>query len=642
MAKGQLDAVLHFLRRPFLTRAMAVLTDRQLLERFLQNGEEQAFTALLQRHAAMVLRVACRVVHNMHDAEDVFQATFLVLAKKAGMIRRRQARAGWLYQVAYHLALRVKAENAQRHAQERRSGMMLHAAPETSFDHDELRAVLDQELSHLPEKFRTPLVLHYLEGKSKRETAEQLGWSEGTVSGRLARARKLLHRRLLRRGFVLSAAGILTLLAENTATAFVSPILLRATIQAALVFAGSIPVASTIPATAVRLAEGLAKKMLLAKLKIATTVVLAVTVAVAGVGTATYRALAIKAEEEAPSRNAAEIGQASSPRNKEEAPRRTTEQPAPQDGAENALVHLSASGKVVDTQGRPIPGATVYLREIATLRDTGELQNQAYTDLLAQTTTDAEGKFAFKHVSAKPMKLSRAYRHPWNIVITSKGHGVAWHVFQSRHEENLALTMPAETRLHGRLLDSNGKPAVGVRVELSGIDDQLDPDPQNRVFTADRLQLQRSRLPFAVVTDADGRYVLGGLPPGYHIGLMASDRRFARKWLNCGTIDNLQIDRLNGTGNVTQESMLLADGFTAILRPAQTIRGQVIYRDQGKPAIGAHVAMGLYGTFTDSEGRYSLQAFDTARQFLSVTPPEARTTSRRGLWMFRSIRRRSD
>src|SRR5258708_2386933 len=124
MAKGQLDAVLDYLRRPFQTRAMAALTDRQLLERFLHGREEEAFTALLQRHAVMVVSVARRVLNNVHDAEDVFQATFLVLARKAGMIRRRQALAGWLYQVAYHLALRVKAENAQRHAQERRFGTM--------------------------------------------------------------------------------------------------------------------------------------------------------------------------------------------------------------------------------------------------------------------------------------------------------------------------------------------------------------------------------------------------------------------------------------------------------------------------------------------------------------------------------------
>jgi RNA polymerase sigma factor (sigma-70 family) len=429
MAKGQLNAVLHYLRRPFETRAMAALTDRQLLERFLQTGEEQAFTGMLQRHAAMVLSVAHRVLHNLHDAEDVFQATFLVLAKKAGMIRRRQALAGWLYQVAYHLALRVKAENAQRHAQERRFAIMIHTAPETTCDQDELRAGLDQELNHLPEKYRTPLVLHYLEGKSKRETAEQLGWSEGTVSGRLARARKLLHRRLIRRGFVLSAAGISTLLAENTATAVVSPILLRATVQAGLVFAGSIPVASTISATAARLAEGLAKKMLLAKLKIAATVVLAVTVAVAGVGIATYRALAVKAEKDAPPRDVAAIGQADAPRNKEEAPQKSTAQPAPQDGADNALIHLSASGKVVDTQGGPIAGATIYLREIATSRGTGEIQNQAYSGILAQMTTDANGRFAFKDVSAKPMKPSRIYRHPWSIVITSKGYGMTWHVF---------------------------------------------------------------------------------------------------------------------------------------------------------------------------------------------------------------------
>ena len=261
MTRRQLDAVVRHLSQTIQTQATTVLTDGQLLGRFLREREAQAFTTLVHRHASMVLTVARRVLRDVHDAEDVFQATFLVLAKKAGSIRRRRALAGWLYQVAYHLALRAKAEKARRHSQQRQVQAMASAGPVTDLDRDELRAVLDQELGRLPEKYRTPLVLHHLEGKSKDETARQLGWAEGTVSGRLDRARKLLRRRLIRRGFVLSSTCITTVLIEGTATATVPPLLVKSAVEAALVGAGIISSTKAVSAAAKSLAEGMVRTM---------------------------------------------------------------------------------------------------------------------------------------------------------------------------------------------------------------------------------------------------------------------------------------------------------------------------------------------------------------------------------------------
>src|SRR5207247_4144081 len=138
-----------------------------------------------------------------------------------------------------------------------------------------------------------------------------------------------------------------------------------------------------------------------------------------------------------------------------------------------------------------IAGATIYLRELALLRTTQEPTKQDYTDILAQTTADASGRFAFKDVAAdaKIVSPSSFYRHPWNLIVTAKGYGIAWHIFQSRSEQSLALVMRPETRLNGRLLDSNGKPAVGVHVQLAEIDERLDPELRYRAGSPDRLEL---------------------------------------------------------------------------------------------------------------------------------------------------------
>jgi RNA polymerase sigma factor (sigma-70 family) len=291
MDKGQLDAVLRHLRRQLQTAAGAALTDAQLLERFVRGRDEGAFATLVQRHAVMVMGVARRELHDVHDAEDVFQAAFFILAKRARAIRRQDAVGGWLYKVVYNLALKARADKARRQLLERQGGCMALATLDKDFNHDEMRTLLDQELSRLPEKYRSPVVLHYLEGKSKRETAGQLGWSEGTVSGRLARARTLLRRRLVRRGFVLSSASLMSILTENAATATILPSLMRATIDGALVFAGNITARHAISASAAGLANAMVWRMLMAKLALVAAATLAISVVGFGAGAIARNAL---------------------------------------------------------------------------------------------------------------------------------------------------------------------------------------------------------------------------------------------------------------------------------------------------------------------------------------------------------------
>jgi RNA polymerase sigma factor (sigma-70 family) len=258
------------------------LTDGQLLERFL-DGQEEAFATLVRRHGRTVLGVCRRVLTNAHDAEDAFQATFLVLVQKARSITKREAVGSWLYGVAYRVALKARAEAVRRRKHERQ-------APDPAGDQaiadgasDEVRPIIDEEVNRLPEKYRRPIVLCYFEGKTYSEAARLLGWPAGTTSVRLARARELLRSRLALRGLALSAGALAAWLAEGPAPAADLHLLINLTARAALRFAAS-PGAAGVSTQVVALTEGVVKAMLLRKLKILAAVMLVVGVTCGGAG----------------------------------------------------------------------------------------------------------------------------------------------------------------------------------------------------------------------------------------------------------------------------------------------------------------------------------------------------------------------
>src|SRR5262249_41492925 len=183
-------------------------SDGQLLEGYLSQRDEEALAALVGRYAPMVWGVCRRALGDEHDAEDAFQATFLVLVRKAGSIRPREMVGNWLCGGAYNTALKARATAARRRARER----PVPAVPQRAVtDRDvwqDVGPVLDQELSRLPHKYRAVVVLCHLEGKTRKEAARQLGVPEGTVASRLATARGMLAKWLTRRGVVLSAGAL--------------------------------------------------------------------------------------------------------------------------------------------------------------------------------------------------------------------------------------------------------------------------------------------------------------------------------------------------------------------------------------------------------------------------------------------------
>lgn len=261
--------VFHQLRRSALHSDGAGLSDAQLLDCFLADRDEDAFAALMRRHGPMVFGVCRRLLPSWQDAEDAFQATFLVLARKATTIQPRRQVGNWLYGVAYRTALEAQTILAKRRAKER--PLQDVAQPEPADESwREVQPILDRELNGLPEKYRKVIICCDLQGKTRREAAYQLGWPEGTVAARLARGRGLLRARLVRRGLTLSVGSLASLFSCNRASACVPKALEVCTLKAATVCAAGKSMATGLVSAHVAiLTQGVLKNMYLTKLKLA-------------------------------------------------------------------------------------------------------------------------------------------------------------------------------------------------------------------------------------------------------------------------------------------------------------------------------------------------------------------------------------
>ncbi|MGE3805178.1 MAG: sigma-70 family RNA polymerase sigma factor [Gemmataceae bacterium] len=251
-------------------------TDGLLLERFLQNREQAAFEALVQRHGRMVLGVAQSILNDAHTAEDVFQATFLVLARKAGSIRKQASVASWLYGAALRIARNARSSLARRRKHEKQVPPM--STSQSPVEPSDLKPMLVEELDRMPEKYRAPLVLCYLEGKTNEEAAQELQWPSGTVKGRLARAREMLRGRLARRGIALSAAALTVALEQQANAATLPAALVQATAQAALPFAAG----HAVSGEAALLANQALKQMFASKARLTAAALLLLGVASTG------------------------------------------------------------------------------------------------------------------------------------------------------------------------------------------------------------------------------------------------------------------------------------------------------------------------------------------------------------------------
>jgi RNA polymerase sigma factor (sigma-70 family) len=318
MSRTSLGAVLQHIYTLAGSAAARRMTDLHLLHRFAEERDENAFAELMRRHGPLVLSVCRRLLGHEQDAEDAFQAAFLVLARKAGLIRKGESVGSFLYGVAYRIAMKERSKLAQRRQREQQAKQPTSAEPVREAAVRELQILLDEGLNRLPEKYRAPFVLCCLESKSKSEAARELGWKEGTVSSRLARARKELQRFLTRKGVTLTAVLTAAGIAENVTSACVPPLLAATAVRAARLFASG-PSAALKTVQAVQLAETVLRSMTALPWKTTTALLLVVSLAVGRVGLVYHAETAQQAPASEPAQATASAAQ--KPAREKETPR---------------------------------------------------------------------------------------------------------------------------------------------------------------------------------------------------------------------------------------------------------------------------------------------------------------------------------
>jgi RNA polymerase sigma factor (sigma-70 family) len=286
------------LRQTLLRGEGASFTDRKLLERFVNHHDQAALELLIRRYAPMVWGVCRRILANHHDAEDAFQATFLVLVRKAESIRPKEMVGNWLYGVARQTVFKARATTAKRRAREKQVTEMPEPAVTEQQDlWDDVQPLLDQELSRLPAKYRAVVVLCDLGAKTRTEVAQQLGVPEGTVASRLVRARTILAKRLARHGMPVAGGTLAVVLSQQPAPASVPISVVSSTIKAASLLAAGNAAAGAISGEVTALTKGVLHTMFVTKMKTIAAIVLALATVVGGAGVFAYQSLATEADK---------------------------------------------------------------------------------------------------------------------------------------------------------------------------------------------------------------------------------------------------------------------------------------------------------------------------------------------------------
>ena len=481
--RGKVEGLGEPLQTLFGVGSLAGLTDGQLLERFVDgrgDAAEAAFAALVERHGPMVLGVCRAVMGDRHDAEDAFQATFLVLALRAGSIRRGDAVASWLYSAARRVALRARRRAARDRERERRRAAQNSAAERVSAPPTDPWPELYDELDRLPEQFRAVVVLCDLEGHSYQQAAGMLHCPVGTIQSRLARGRQRLRKRLESRGFssavvlVGTSAGV----TARSATAAVSSQLATAIARTAVGVAGGQSIAGLVPKPVAFLVGSEIRRLLLSRsLTVLTTLVTTGLVAAAGI------ALVLAGQRDDP-----KPGPLAAIRKAEAGP-----------------IHVL----VVDAQGKGV--SEIPIEQIADDFDPPRTFR-----------TNAEGHAI----------IPRDDRGDWNSLVARRGQeSVAWALVVDPNSNQPAGTqadpivmklLPLTHRVEGSAVDQGGKPIAGVDIEQQALS---HPSNGSLILSLHGHGLGRGALLGKAVTDQTGRFVLM-LPQEAKVSLGVSHPRY--------------------------------------------------------------------------------------------------------------------
>jgi RNA polymerase sigma factor (sigma-70 family) len=619
-------AAVRQINRLFVEGTISGLTDGQLLERFLDGRDEAAFTALVERHGSMV-QATCRAVVRDHGAtEDAFQATFLVLVCKARTIRGREALGGWLHRVAYRIALEASADATRLRHRERLVGDVIVQDRARDDGSDDWWQILHEEVARLSEKYRLPVLLCDLEGKTHAQAASELKWGEATVRRRRARAHDLLRSRLARRGIGLTVAGVAATLGRS-ASAGVSNTCIRATVKAAAQMsttAMSIAIGEVVSTMATTLLRKSLRGMLLDELK----TLVGVAIAVGALG-----CLAWGVSMPAPDKAGAG-GPHEKAHRLPTAPQAQRKAVKPNDDSNQLVTY---GGRVFEASGRPVPGARVYLYHPSL---------KPSKDLPVRATSDAHGRFDFELPRSE---FDTTYNDtPWSFgTIVARAPGYAFGLASTHGDgkdsnPQLVRDLPIE----GRIIDLEGRPIVGATVKVlevrASADGALDAWLAAIEKRPDRGNLDRELLPvgindlteqwFAppVMTDADGKFRIEGI----------GRERVARLRFEGPTIETTHAEVRTragatirvpvSTGSRANPAIIYAASFEHVVGPTRPIEGFVTDRDSGKPLAGVMVCgewtaanpiAGSIQVITDAQGHYRLVGLPRGREGHVVAVP---------------------
>jgi RNA polymerase sigma factor (sigma-70 family) len=595
MPTSQLQRVIRNLAQTSLQEAGAGLTDGQLLECYIRAREQEAFAALVHRHGAMVWGV-CRRILAHQDAEDAFQATFFVLARKAADVVPRDMVANWLHGVAYQTALKARATAARRGAREKQviamperedrgrgagvrsqgTGVRGQGSGGRHQEWDDVRPLLDLELGRLPDKYKAVIVLCDLEGKTRKEAARHFRVPEGTVASRLATARSMLARRLSRHGLVMSGAALALALAEQQASAHVPASVASTTIQAAILFAaGQTAAVGAISAQATLLAEGVLKTMLFAKLKLATAVL--IVVAVLGMSVAAVAQPGADNPAQAPATQA-DVGQVSVPVQTGQEPN-PVPPAAPAKKAEAPPTVVTGVVKAVDAGNRSLTvtrrdgEATYSLTDDAHIsidRKRGELANlpAGAHVVLSQFADEKVGNLCAE--GAAVFGTVKAVDTDKNTITVARGHGEDLTYLVSPDTEitidgqggRTLATIPKGASLHALNLCVDQRTAHSINVEgpsLHHVEVKSVDAEQHTITFGDKAPRDAAGQTYAVAKDAiitiDGQPgKLSGIPSGAYVSIVLTvygqtARRIAADGKPLGECGGSEVSAVNVAGS---------------------------------------------------------------------------------------------
>jgi RNA polymerase sigma factor (sigma-70 family) len=592
-------------------------TDRELLRRFADDGDQPAFAALTARHAAMVFGVCQRVLHSRADAEDASQAVFLILAKKAGNTRWQASAANWLYATARKVARNARVAASRRARREGAAAVAEAVPPADTLTGPELLAALDEELERLPPRYREPLVLCYLEGLTRDEAAARLGVPAATLKSQLERGRKKLADALTARGCALGVALLLT----ATSSAGASPPRPLESVLAAVCGKPS-------PA-AVALAQGVVMGGTVTRMKLA--ILAALGAAALGLGTASEP---VAAGTQVPAAKTVEPPEKPMP----------PEQPGRKFG-----------GAVYDLDNKPVRAELIFVPTGGDARVVG--------------TTDAKGEFAVT-LPTKPFVVGE-------LLARADGYGVAGLTVWRDTPDELRFFVAPECVIRGRVIDQQGKPVVGATLSplqfTAAAPERTDyflkvwarMAPQETAFnqmrefedttfrTDPRLNLPDGRKLLSATTDADGRFALAGFGkeqvvevlvrgPGLaetH-ALVVTRAGFDPDPVNRATVEERKKFLLAPNGPIASPVRLFGPTPTFVMEPEKPIRGTVT-DDAGKPRAGVRVEFRRLGekgfltlrphtATTDKDGRFVIRGSQRYATYLIETDADPKTGFKAG------------